>query len=53
MTESRSQKEVNSDDGMEHEDEGTISRQEENDLEPTREHSSLASSVTTYSDDPE
>ena len=34
-------------------DEDTISRQVETDLEPSREHSSLASLVTTYSDDPE
>ena len=34
-------------------DEGTINRQVETDLEPSREHSSLASLVATYSDDPE
>ena len=45
--------EDNSDDDMEQEDEGTISRQVETDLEPSREYSSLASSATTYSDDPE
>ena len=45
--------EDNSDDDMEKEDEGTMSRHVEADLDPSREHSSLASSVTTYSDDPE
>ena len=34
-------------------DEGTINRQVETDSEPSKEHSSLASLVTTYSDNPE
>ena len=33
-------------------DEGTINRQEETNLESSKEHSSLASLVATYSDDP-